>query len=445
MSTISIAATRTSKSALTRWIVWAVIGALCAFVQVRFHTTRGELPVYMVGAQHMLEGGGLYSRASDPVAHTPPFTYPPFFAFIFIPIALLPQSMQSAVWAAAFSAALVSLLWLLYRCFEPILHDDDAPSATRLAVFWSLVALLSARHVLSIVESQSHDVIVLLLIMAGVHASLRNRDGAAGLWTGLAAACKATPLLFAPVFILQHRWRAAVSFVIAAMAATLIPDLLTPAADHTPWIVNWEQTFLGAVKVGMPADESGAWPKWNELNQSLSGTTYRLLNPPPAAAGAEALDASVCHCGPVGTKYLTLAAQLAVLGVVVWGNWPRSATRELTPREQRLYMLGQSAIVVTAMTLLSPMSSKSHFGILLLPISFCFVQLLYRRPDALVASMMAVVFLGTLSVKGLLGRTAGQYVLTFGPVTWCTVACLVASARSLQLIVSSRVRQQRLG
>ena len=47
--------------------------------------------------------------------------------------------------------------------------------------------------------------IILLLVAATALDSARGRDLRAGLWAGLAAACKATPLLFLPIFVLGEQ------------------------------------------------------------------------------------------------------------------------------------------------------------------------------------------------------------------------------------------------
>src|SRR5438105_3366952 len=84
----------------------------------------------------------------------------------------------------------------------------------------ALVLLLAGRHVLSPLENQSHDLVVLLCVVLANEARCTGQDVAAGWWAGLGAALKATPLLFLPVFLWQRRFRA------AAAMAVVIPALL---------------------------------------------------------------------------------------------------------------------------------------------------------------------------------------------------------------------------
>lgn len=81
-----------------------------------------------------------------------------------------------------------------------------------------------------------------------------------------------------------------------------------------------------------------------------------------------------------------------------------------------------------AMLLLSPISSKSHFGLLIVPLSFCVIELV-RDPRRLVIELhLALIFvLGTLTSKGLLGKDLGNLVLAYGTITWMTLLTLTGS------------------
>jgi hypothetical protein len=80
------------------------------------------------------------------------------------------------------------------------------------------------------------------------------------------------------------------------------------------------------------------------------------------------------------------------------------------------------------MVLLSPMSSKSHFCVLLVPVAFCVAELLYRRRSVVVALLLGFVFVtGTLTTRELVGRDLGRELLARGSVTWSAFALLVAT------------------
>ena len=100
-----------------------------------------------------------------------------------------------------------------------------------------------------------------------------------------------------PVFLAQGRTRAVLLLALTLVLATLLPDLLDANPDGQPWVVSWYQRFVSKVDAISSPDAQGAWVSWNLLNQSLSGTMYRLFTPIaaplPAAIAAQQVPAQV--------------------------------------------------------------------------------------------------------------------------------------------------------
>jgi hypothetical protein len=278
-------------------------------------------------------------------------------------------------------------------------------------------------------ENQSHDLLVFLCAMLAVDALCAGRDRTAGFLAGLGAALKATPLLFAPVLLWQRRLAATAVLLLALAGFTLLPDLLFPANDGVSWTVSWYRTFLTSVGPGESASSS-AWRPWNQLNQSLAGTMYRLFTP-LREPEPDQFDVCLAELHPRTLRLVTLSGQLAVLAWLFWVTGPRRA-QELSDGDKEFRRLGEGAALVTAMVLLSPTSIKTHFCVLLLPVAFCLADFLYRRRDPIVGAALAAVFiLGTLTTKGVLGRPLGDWIMTHGSVTACALALYLATGRIL--------------
>ncbi len=123
-----------------------------------------------------------------------------------------------------------------------------------------------------------------------------------------------------------------------------------------------------------------------------------------------------------------MALQLLVIAILAIASARRSSP-DTAAGPLAFRRLGEVAMIACGMVLLSPMSSKSHFCVLLLPVSFCAAAFLYRgRKLALGILLVAVFAVGTLSSKGLVGREIGQVLLACGSVTWTAMLCLVATA-----------------
>lgn len=414
---------RARGAGLLLLIALLLLGAL-TFVR---KGTRGtsELPVYTVGAQRMLRGEEIYRRSD-----AKPFTYPPFFALPFTVLGEVPMEAPRpwpayVAWYLVNAAALLGIVALLHRRL--------VRGRVGAVPFWALCALLAGRHVTAVFENQSHDLLVFLLVVLGVEAWCRGRDRGAGGWFGIAAACKATPLLFALPLLLRRRWPALIGMAAALVVATLLPDLLAPRADGRLWVAAWVATFVADVSPGATASSAGAWTAGSVLNQSLSGTLHRLMTPVADQPQWFVFDAAVVDAGPGVRRAMTLLASAAVLALVGWAAVV-SARAPATETEVGLRRLGVGAAVVCGMVLLSPMSSKSHFCVLLLPVAFCTAHVLGGHRDGLLIGLGAgVALLGTATIKGLVGSRLGNWFLAHGSVTWTAALALVGTVRALQV------------
>jgi hypothetical protein len=281
-------------------------------------------------------------------------------------------------------------------------------------------------------ENQSNDLFIVLLVALCADAAARAREAASGALAGLGAALKATPLLFLPVFLGQRRWRASLGLVVALGAVTLLPDALRPRPDGQLWAVAWYRTFVRGVAPGEPvAKVGGAWAKTNILNQNLAGTLYRLSTP-VVEDGDMQVDASVWRPSPGLLKAVTLAAQLLVLALVAWAAWPGRTRAGAPPADADWRRWGEASAVACGMVLLSPMSSKSHFAILMLPISFCLIECFWRRRSVvLVVHLVLILAFGALTTKGIWGRTLGNDLQAHGTVTWTALFALTGTTYAL--------------
>jgi hypothetical protein len=376
-----------------------------------------ELPLYMRAGERMRDGEPIYRTDERP------YTYPPLFALPFVPMTWLSEPFRRPMWYVVNFAALAVIVLRLERRVAPILRSGPPAWA-----FWGLVALLAGRHILAVLENQSHDLLVLLCAFLAIDCLCSARSKLSGLLAGLGAALKATPLLFAPLFLWQRRFAALACLVLALGIGSFVPDLLCPAKDGVGWNISWYRTFLHLAQPGESAS-STAWAAWNQLNQSLAGTCHRLFAPPPDEP--DRYDVSFVTLDRNTLKVVTLTCQLAAFAWLMWVTRP-ALTRHLSGEQLSFARLGEGAALLTAMVLLSPTSIKTHFCVLLVPIAYCLADYLYRRRDLLVGGALAIAFvLGTLTVKGLVSKQLGDRIMAYGTVTGCAVALYAATGRVL--------------
>jgi Glycosyltransferase family 87 len=416
---VAVIANRVAAHARRFGLGWLIVAILIALGLPPFlHKGTGgasELPVYTLAGERIAASQEIY-RAAEPK----PFTYPPFFAVLFIssPTTPLLAPRPAAIYVAWYLLNVVCLgivIGVIHRHLVAAFRDR-----LNRWLFWTIVAVLVGRNVAAVFGNHSHDLLVFLPIALGVDQYCRHRDRSAGVWYGIAAACKATPLLFVLPFAMSRNWRALAIMLASAAVATLLPDLLFPRTDGQLWVIQWLRTFVFHLKPGGPAD-AGPWAADSILNQSLAGTLHRLF----ATPGALLVDA-----GAAGSRGIVCAGLLGVLALTAIAQ--RSLPASTAPADGAAFRFGQAAAIVCGMVLLSPMSSKAHFCVVLLPIAYCVQQVLLHRSRAQMAMLALFGVINTASSKDLIGKAVGDWVLAFGPVTWATLLALIATAWQLQ-------------
>ncbi len=416
-------AIKAERRILANWLLGAAaVGLVVAILLPMIRSGDVGLRVYLLAAERLLEGQAIYRSGGES------FTYPPFFALFFVPFEAIPEALNRPVWYFLSVVMLGASLGLVHRSVAPMWRVSPINASGRDWVFGVGLVVLSARHLMAPIENEAHDLVVLLLLALMLDADRRGKEAATGAYAGLAVACKVTPLVFLPILLWQRRFVAAVAMVAVGAAATLLPDLVTPSADGQLWVASWYRTFLTNISPGIAAEAEGAWASWNHLNQSLAGSLHRLLTPLANPAEYQT-DVSLWTPGADGRAAIIMAAQLAVVAAVAAAAGRPGAGR---PGVRPIgFRQGTIAAALCAMVLLSPMSSKAHFGVLVVPIAYGLAGLAYRRWDWPTATALFIVFVaGTLTAKDIVGRPLGDWLLAMGSVTLVALAALFAAIRT---------------
>lgn len=408
-----------SKQLWLTLLAWALVSA--AFCAVYAQRGTSELTVYVRGVERVVDGGDPYVIEEG----LPPYTYPPAMALPIMPILAVPDAARPYAWCAVHAAMIILTFMMLDRIVSSAIPDHRG----RRIIAWGIALLVTGRHLLSPLANNSNDLLVLAAITAAVAFSARRREAGAGVFFGMAAALKATPLLFLPVLLLQARWRAAAAMTGALVIASILPDLLTPARE-TSLARTWVEMTADAARPGKSGG-SGVWDPWNPLNQNLAGTIHRITTAPSPWDQDDYPAWPLIEIAEGPRKIMTLAAQGAVvIGVLLGVRLGRR--REPVDSLLPLRRLAEAGVVVVGMLLLSPMSSKAHFCVLALPALAVTTDLCAGRRDRAGSSLLGLAaVLSIFTTKGLLGRRIGSQVLAGGTVMWSALLVGLAAARTL--------------
>jgi hypothetical protein len=381
--------------------------------------------VYVRAADHLWRGQDIY-RPQDA------YLYPPFMALASLPFRSLPASVSRTAWLlinVACALALVRWAWRL-----PGGPPLEGRGRTRFAEHCAAVlgVLCGLPYIENCLAHQQTDVVVGALLLGGCLLLARSRAlGAAGCF-GVAAAMKCTPLLFAPYLAWRGRRGAAALVVVVAVAVNLLPDLVHRSPSGRPWVVEYARRYL--LRLTEAGHYVGTWGSDPMYNQSLAGAGHRwfLTRLTWTATDCFAVPRSrPPH--PLVLRGVTYGAALLLLALAAWAGG-RPGRRADGPGGQSQIALECSAVLLL-MLLLSPMSSKAHFGTLVLP-GLCLARIAVMTRSRLLGGIVAgAVVLCLLSLKGPLGERLYSVSLWSGVVTWQTLlllaGCLVGLRRQV--------------
>ena len=217
-----------------RWVgVLAAVsaaGALASAVVAAVVKVQIDITVYLLGARHFFDPH-LYSLRTHDTGLL--FTYPPFAALVFLPLAHLPALAARVVWAVVNAASLVALLAVSVRAVRP---SWPAGRVWRAALLCSGPAAL-LNPVFVTLQLGQVNLVLALLVAVDV---LRDRPLLGGrvppgALVGVAAAVKLTPLILVPYLFLLGRRRAAAWAVGTFVACGALTTALSPAASKAYW------------------------------------------------------------------------------------------------------------------------------------------------------------------------------------------------------------------
>lgn len=235
-------------------LVWHVFALPLGNLYYGLFNCDLDMQVYRAGGQALLERDPLYR---GPVVWEMEFTYTPFAALSFVPLALLGLTSAKVLWWMAIMAALVALV---ARCLLVLRCENTA----RTWVFAGTLALVctALEPVRSTIWLGQINVFLVLMIVW----DLTRPDSARlrGIGVGIAAGIKLTPAFFLLYLAWTRQWRA-LAIATATFATTIgIGFLVRPRDSWTYW--GAQVTASG--RIGS-VDSPG--------NQSINGFLAQLL------------------------------------------------------------------------------------------------------------------------------------------------------------------------
>ncbi len=218
----------------------------------------GDPRVFVHAARLMLSGQDLINI---PTVSGLYYVYPPFFAFLNIPLVFLPIGVVIVLWTVA---SVVLLGWSMAAFYTGMMQQRfySIPAKTRWIVF-TLTLLLTARFIVFHLQGGQSNIFVLALAVLGLRLLSRRQDLRAGLAIGLSIILKITTLPFVFWFLARQRIKvlAGIGFglVFGIMLPAFVVGLRTDFYYHKEWFNKVFRT--NAVVSGIPSGIGNLSPR----------------------------------------------------------------------------------------------------------------------------------------------------------------------------------------
>jgi hypothetical protein len=371
---------------LDRYGPWVALLVASAAYYRRYSSSHDAgMLLYPQAAQCLLDNQIMHVCAGA-------FTYPPGFAFIMMPFAPMPMGLRLFVWYVITIAATVGAYKLAERLAARLFI---APFGIVEQGWARILALaLSIKFVLAVLENQAYDTLSLIFIMLGLTGLSQRREAPnfevfGGAAIGFAAAIKATPLIFLPYLLVKRRFAAAAGFATIYLLVSYAPDIFfTPAGGSEGYFTAWLHHIAGASLYNAEAAQFNFWSGANALNHSIHGAVSLQIN----EATQPGLHKAVLY--GLDLAFIALCGALIML------------------RKERRDMLAiDASILLIATLMLSPMTSRSHYVVLVVPyVTLSMVVLRDRATRGIGIAVLAISFFFlTATSNDVVGKAMSDY------------------------------------
>jgi NADH:ubiquinone oxidoreductase subunit 6 (subunit J) len=411
---------RNQVGARIRAYPYSILGAVLglALLVPFFRHDQDWVSVYMPAAERLRTGQDVFSNE---------FVYPPVNGLLPIPFLDLPRVPAKLAWLALNVIAFTVLVRGAWKLAGGGPLDGTPGVAGREHLIYWIGLGCGVCSCVDVITNEQTDLMIAALVIVGCSALVNGRDWRAGVWFGIAAGIKCTPLLFAPYLAWRKRWVAAGLVAAVAAAINVLPDVIYPPADGNLRVTRWVSRYLTPM-TGETYDV-GTWACGIGGNQSLAGFCQRVLIY-DAEWNGEDLDVTTKpnRMDAQTLKVVVAGAVLVVLLVAVAFSWRGMRNRKgETNTETTSPLAIECGMVVALMVLFSPHSSKPHFCTLMLP-GFCVARAALERGSRwMLAIALGAVMCAVVSNKDLVGSQVFAWAKWYASLAWSAMLLLAGS------------------
>ena len=364
---------------------------------------RNDFNVYYQAAREVMGGGDPYQHS---LGDWTPYIYPPLLAELIVPLALLPLPVAAYLWFLINATSIVAAAWMSARLANGT-KEPYSPTTAWRALLAGCAVVLVLRFVLDSLNLGQVNGVVAALAVAHVYLYARNRKALSAIALVVAVSTKLTPALLLLYHVAKLRLKFAIGCAALLVAVTALSFLPFGPRGTDAFQTFWSRTVKN--EQGYDFAYSG--------NQSLRGAIARL-----AGQSNQSTPSHEDESRRPGDA-ATLLISIVVLALAVF-----AAVRSRSE-------LAAAAPFFCCLVLLSPLSWKAHYVILILPAAdLLFKEKTSGKARKLIAVTLAAAFvLFNLTSPHVIGLAAAEWSDAHSLIFAGALLIFIACAASTQL------------
>lgn len=219
---------------ITRWLLAGLAVLLLSGAYVtRIRGGMADFAVNYRAGQRLAAGETLYQTGDGHYM----FKYFPSSALIYLPLTALSLETAKGLW---FGISIAALVWL-FKLTRQLLPRQLVRRP------WLLPGLILAKYFLHELRLGQINILLTLIMLAGIRALSRGakgeHDSKAGAFAGLAVALKPYAAPLVPYFILKRRWMSLVASLAVLLFALAVPSVFYGVRGNLDVLGQWAATL----------------------------------------------------------------------------------------------------------------------------------------------------------------------------------------------------------
>ena len=246
--------------------------ALGVYTAWRTHNGSTDFDTFYYAARHVIDRVPIYT----PVKDVSPYIYPPFFACLISPLALLGLEAASFLWyilsLALFAVSMTISAILVFGHTDIRRIWNSGPFLPK-AMFLALTGAIFIDNI-SLLQS---NILLFFAVVTGLYYFKKGRFVSGGILFGLAISIKLLPALFLVYFIVKRKFKMVASCMIWIIVFTLIvPSLFLGPKGTLDSLMVWNGSMFTKSVSSVPNDDMMG-QMFNPVNQSITASLSRWL------------------------------------------------------------------------------------------------------------------------------------------------------------------------